>query len=241
MLDSPFLLDNNAFVSYERHHLFAILFFVVFGILLIILSKKYASTKQQFVIGNVYAIILSASVIAWTGIKILLNDFDTKTDLPFHMCNLVALLMPIYSFTRKRIIYEILLFWVFSGTIQAIFTPDVDSGFPHYTYIKYWLVHAGVIVFMLYATFVYGHKPTLKSVFKSFLALQVYVVFMYFVNNMFDSNYFFINKKPDVATLLDLFGDWPYYVLIGELIAIPFFLTIYLPFHLFKSKRVEVD
>lgn len=237
MLDLPFFKDNNAFVPYEAHHFGALAFFFIFAFVLILFSKRLATRQQQIRIGNFYALFLSTVVIVWTLIKVIKGEFDVKTDLPFHLCNLIALLIPIYAFTRKKILYEILLFWVFSGTIQALFTPDLSNGFPHFTYFKYWFAHAGVVVFMLYATFVYNHRPTFKSVFKSFFALQIYIVLIYFINLIFKSNYFYINAKPDATTLLDLFGDWPYYILVAELILIPLFILIYLPFYLFRKRR----
>lgn len=237
MSNSPFLQDNNAFEPYGSHHLYALVFFTALALLLIVGAKYFANKKQQIAIGNAYACFLSFVIIAWTSIKIMRNDFDVKSDLPFHLCNLMALLMPLLSFTRKRLLYEILLFWVFAGTIQALITPDLSNGFPHYTYFKYWFAHAGVIVFMLYATVIYKLRPDLKSIVKSFLALQLYVVFVFIINLILDSNYFYINRKPDAATLLDFFGDWPYYIIVAELVLIPFFFIIYLPFYLVKKLK----
>ena len=89
---------------------------------------------------------------------------------------------------------------------------------------------------MMYATFVYKMRPTLKSVWKSFLGMQVYMLLMFVLNYFLGSNYFYTNRKPDAATLLDLFGDWPQYVFVVELIVIPYFLLIYLPFYLTRKK-----
>ena len=135
--------------------------------------------------------------------------------------------------------YEILLFWVFAGTTQAMITPDLEHGFPHYNYLKYWIVHAGLVIFMLYATFVFGMRPSFKSIFKSFLALQIYFIAMLIVNKLLGSNYFFISEKPPHGSLLDYFGDWPYYILVAELIVFPYFFLIYLPFHLTRKKSIS--
>ena len=79
-------------------------------------------------------------------------------------------------------------------------------------------------------------KPKLKSVVKSILALQVYVVVMMMLNYILDANYFYLNEKPKSASLLDYFGEWPYYILVGQLIIIPLFLIIYLPFYLSERR-----
>ena len=89
---------------------------------------------------------------------------------------------------------------------------------------------------MMYATFVYKMRPTLKSVGKSFLGMQIYMILMFVLNYFLGSNYFYTNRKPNVATLLDVFGEWPQYVFIVELIVIPYFLLLYLPFYLTRKK-----
>lgn len=134
--------------------------------------------------------------------------------------------------------YEILLFWVFAGTTQAMITPDLAHGFPHYNYLKYWIVHAGLVIFMMYATLVYQMRPSVKSIIKSFLALQVYFGLMLLVNAILDSNYFFISEKPPHGSLLDYLGEWPYYILVAELIVFPYFFLIYLPFYLTRDRAM---
>jgi len=90
---------------------------------------------------------------------------------------------------------------------------------------------------MFYATFVYKMRPTIKSVFKSFIGMQLYMVLMFLINHLLGSNYFYTNRKPDATTLLNVFGEWPQYIFVVELIVIPFFLLIYFPFYLTRKKE----
>ena len=220
---------------FGMQHLVASLFFIIFGILLISWAKKQTISKQIRV-GNIFAFSLSITVIVWTAIKMYLHGFDVEHDLPFHLCNFIALLLPIFSITRKRIYYEILLFWILAGTSQALITPDIKNGFPHYVFLKYWYVHAGLIIFILYATFIYGMRPTVKSIFKSFAALLVYFLLMLVINKIVGANYLYVNYKPEGPSLLDYLGEWPYYIFGVMLIVLPLFFLIYLPFQLTKNK-----
>ena len=238
LTESTFFKENNAFTMFGFQHLVGVLFFVFLGYILIAWAKKL-SEERQHKIGIVMSVFLCASLLLWTIVRIYIEGFDAKEHLPLHLCNLVSILLPVFAITRKQWMYEILLFWILAGTSQAIITPDLAHGFPHYDYLKYFIVHCGLVIFILYATFIYKMRPTVKSIFKSFLALQVYFVAMLLVNKLLGSNYFFISEKPPHGSLLDYFGDWPYYILVAELILFPYFFLIYLPFHLTRKRAIS--
>ncbi len=220
---------------FGNQHLVALLFFILFGYFLIKWAKKL-TTEKQHKVGNIFAFSLSITIVIWTLLKIYTRGFDLKEDLPLHLCNFIAFLLPIFTLTRKKIYYEIILFWIFAGTTHAVITPDLHNGFPNFIFFKYWYVHAGLIVFVLYVTLVLGLVPNLKSVFKSFIAIQIYFVFLFIINSLLNSNYLYTNAKPTGPTALDYLGEWPYYILTIELILIPYFLLIYLPFYLTRKK-----
>ena len=238
---SSFFEPNNSFKSGQTEHIFTILLFAIAGYFLIYFSKIYLNKQQQVRIASIYAYSLSATIIAWTSLKIYLNDFNPQTDLPLNLCNLVSLAAPILTLSKKKIYFELFFFWVMAGTLQAVFTPSLEHSFPHYDYFKYWHVHAGLVVFILYITIIYNYRPTFKSVLRSFYGIQIYLVVMLVINYYLGSNYFFLNEKPVKGSLLDWFGDWPNYIFVAELIMIPFFSIFYLPFYFMrKSETVKV-
>jgi hypothetical integral membrane protein (TIGR02206 family) len=163
---------------------------------------------------------------------ISLGNYKIETDLPLYLCSLMALLIPIFTYYRKFWMYEILLFWIIAGTTQGVITPDILEGFPTFDYFRYWTVHLGLLTIIFYATFVLNMRPKLKSVLKSFLVLQVYLIFMMIINFVLKANYFYLNEKPKSASILDFFGEWPFYIIAVQLLVIPCFLIVYLPFYL---------
>ena len=236
MEESIFLRDNYNFIVFGNQHISVLLFFAITGFILIKYASK-SSLKNQIKIGNYIAYSISATVLIWTVFKFSSKDFDITHDLPFQLCYFVALLMPLFTRTRKQLVYDILLFWIFAGTFQALLTPEMKNGFPHVHFIYYWIVHCGLLITMFYATFIYKMKPNLKSVFKSFIAIQGYFIFSIFINKLTGANYFYLNSKPTTPSLLDYLGEWPYYILMMELLLIPYFLIIYFPFYLTKTKK----
>ena len=180
------------------------------------------------------AIFIAATVAGFHIYKYINTDYDFTKDLPLYLCSLVALLMPLYTYFRTYWMFEILLFWIIAGTLQGSLTPDIAEGFPSLDYFRFWVVHLGLLFIIFYEILVFKRKPKLKSVWKSFGVLQIYVILMMFINYLLDANYFYLNEKPKSASLLDYFGEWPYYLIVTQLIVLPLFLLIYLPFRIKK-------
>ena len=174
--------------------------------------------------------LVSGFVIVNQVLKFL-KGYDFKEDLPLFLCGLMGLIIPVFTITRKYWMFEILSFWILTGTMQSVITPDIAEEFPKFNFIRYWVLHLGLILIVFYAFYVFKMKPTVRSLWKSFGALQIYVVLMFLINFILGANYFYLNKKPEAATLLDLFGDWPLYLLVTELIILPYFFLIYFLFN----------
>jgi hypothetical integral membrane protein (TIGR02206 family) len=234
-LNDFFFGENADFVPFSGQHILISAIVVVFGTILIYWAKKQ-SEQIQFLTGNIIASSISLTVIFGSILNSYKQDFNYQEDLPLHLCSFLALVIPVLSYTRKYIYYEIFFFLILAGTLQSLITPS-DYNFLNFTFFRYWFVHSGLVLFMLYATFVYKMRPTIKSVFKSFIGMQFYMILMFLINYLLGSNYFYTNRKPDATTLLDVFGEWPQYIFVVELIVIPFFLLIYFPFYVTRKKE----
>tara|TARA_B100000780_G_scaffold62442_1_gene40494 strand:- start:1303 stop:2007 length:705 start_codon:yes stop_codon:yes gene_type:complete len=233
-LNDFFITENTDFIPFSGQHFWVVLIAISIGSLLILWAKKQ-SERIQIITGNILAFSISFIVVFGSILNFFKTDFNYQEDLPLHLCSFLAIILPVLSYTRKYLLYEVLLFLILAGTLQSLVTPS-EYNYLNFIYFRYWFVHAGLVIFMLYATIVYGMRPTIKSVFKSFVGMQVYMVLMIILNYMIGSNYFYTNRKPDATTLLDVFGDWPQYIFVVEIIIIPFFLLIYFPFYLARKK-----
>jgi hypothetical integral membrane protein (TIGR02206 family) len=144
--------------------------------------------------------------------------------------------MPWFMAKRNKTAYQVFYYWVIAGTTQAILTPYLFDSFPHYTFLKYFILHCGLVIVMLYATFVFGYRPSLRGVGIAYLVWQCYFLVIGGVNYLLKSNYLYICRKPPTASLLDKLGDWPVYLITGQLMIIGLFLVAWIPF---AWKKVE--
>jgi len=231
-----FLLLQRVTIG-SLEHIAPICIAILFSVFVIRFAKQSSNSKIKVIVFNGLAIFVSLSVLTFHLYHICFESYNVKTDLPLYLCSLIALLIPIFSYYRKYWMFEILVFWIIAGTLQGVITPDIAIGFPSLDYFRYWTVHLGLLAIIFYAVFVFEMAPKFKSIFKSFFALQLYVVFIVVLNFLLDANYFYLNQKPVSASLLDYFGVWPYYIIVTQLIIIPLFSIIYLGFSL--SSRVK--
>jgi hypothetical integral membrane protein (TIGR02206 family) len=197
----------------------------------ITLGKRQPSERHQRRVGLLMSLL---PLLLWTGVSVwmalYLRPLDLSLVLPFHACYFLNLLMPVLLWRRSYFLFEVSYFLIMAGCIQALFTPDLQTVFPDYINIRYFFVHIGLVQSILYAIFVYGFRPTWRSFGKSFLWSNVYFVFVIGVNALLGTNFMYLRQKPPTPTLLDLFGDWPWYIAGAELLALVLFAVVMLPF-----------
>ncbi|WP_299115135.1 TIGR02206 family membrane protein [uncultured Winogradskyella sp.] len=233
MLNS-LILDSVSIGSKE--HLLPIVIAILFATGLIIFSEYKLSYKYKTLVFKCLGIFVFLSVVSYHIFKIYEGDYNFRIDLPLFLCSFMAMVAPIFTFQRKYWMYEILFFWVIGGTTHGVITPDIPEGFPNPNYFRYWIVHMGLLTIIAYATVVLKMRPKFTSVFKSLIVLQGYIIVMMILNAILGSNYSYLNRKPNSASLLDYLDEWPYYILEVELMVIPYLLLIYLPFYFLNKK-----
>lgn len=227
---SNFYTDNGQFEPRSFEHIAAVLICFFLGILLIrkgktssqVLALKYALGTSLFI----------ASTQAFKVIfKLLTNRFDVTEDLPLHLCNMIPFLLVFAFWKKNQKLFKILAFWVMAGTLQAVFTPTLTESLPHYEAIRYWVVHVGLPIIVIYSIYVLGWKLHYKDVILSIIALNLQAFVLYHFNNIVGSNYIYINGKPEGTTLYSILPEWPTYILCLEGIAIVLFSLVWLLFY----------
>lgn len=179
----------------------------------------------------------------WIAFSLYMVFFEDPVDLglvlPFHICYFLNLLLPFMLWHRSFFLFEVSYYMVMGGCIQALITPDLKYSFPHYINFRYFVVHMGLVQSILYALFVFRFRPTWRSFGRAFLWANIYFVFILGVNHLLGTNFMYLNRKPSSATLLDLFGDWPWYIVGGEFLCLVMFTLVMLPFAFDKKSNKE--
>ncbi len=240
MKEWAFFKYNTDFALFGTQHLSVIIIMIISSIVLPTIANKYWSTQRKIQVARGMAITIAFWAIIYVVILLFLGKFNYKTDLPLDICNISAILISFLMWNPNKHYFEIFYFWVLAGTTQAILTPHLYNGFPNFIFIKYWFVHAGLVVYIVYIARVFKFNLTIKSLWKSFWYFQGYVLLVLIINMILKSNYVYILHKPPTASALDYLGDWPWYILVCEAIGLLMFFLLLIPY-LISNRKKTVD
>ena len=202
-----------------------------------LISKKFLTEKYQHRIGCFIGVIVVSNYFIWLTLEIIAGTFDIKIHLPFQLCRVANILIPLIMISKSDRVYQIVYFWGMSGVFQGLITPDITNDFPHFHFIRFWVGHNGMIIALVYATVVYGMRPKVESIKSAFIAVNLFLLVSLSVNFVLDANYFWICGKPPMPSLLDYLGPWPWYILAAEFVALLHFMVAYIPFYILDRKE----
>ena len=230
-----YLQQEETFIAFGRVHIVSIMISLILIIMVPYVSWRYFSKKQQDICALFLVWFVCLVEPIKIGMEVIGGTFDISTDLPLHLCRFVSLLLPVLYYTKNLVLFNVLFYWSLSGALQSILTPTIDHPYYHFLYLKYWITHSGAILCLIYMLVIYRLRPLLYGVLHAFIATNIFIVFSVFVNIVLKSNYFYVCYKPSVPTLLDYLGPWPWYLLLGDLVALIHFFAAYFVYAFFSK------
>lgn len=97
-------------------------------------------------------------------------------------------------------------------------------------WLIYFISHGLLVLAPLWLAIVEGFRPTLRSVARVLIGGNVVAAVVFVVNQAIGSNYMFLARKPGSASLLDVLGPWPVYLVWLEVLALIMVGLMYVPY-----------
>lgn len=149
--------------------------------------------------------------------------------IPLHLCDWALIACVCACLLRTRLACELAYFWGLAGTLQGLLTPDLDYDFPSAPFLLFFLGHGGIVGAVLFLVAGCGFRPTWGSAARAFSAIAGYGVIVGAYNAAAGTNFGYLCAKPDVPTLLDHLGPWPWYIGVLLLVAAVNFALLQAP------------
>jgi hypothetical integral membrane protein (TIGR02206 family) len=162
-----------------------------------------------------------------------------KESLPLELCDISMIMCAIMFGSMSYPLYEIVYFWGMAGSIEALITPDIGIyTFPHFIFFQFFISHGSIIILCLFMTFVYGYRPSFKSLIKSLVVLNIYAGFIGIYDKFMGTNFMYLLEKTKNTSIMSYLGPWPWYLISLELVAIVSCVLCLIPFIIkFKPEK----
>ena len=161
-------------------------------------------------------------------IRVMDGTWTARNDLPFHLCSLAMLVSAYALATKRQLGFELAYYWGLAAASQAVLTPDPLPWTRELHVFWNFISHGGVVLNVLWLVAVEGMRVRKGSWLTVFVLTNLTLVPVALINRVLGSNYFFIREKPGGASPF-LVGEWPWYILGFEVLALALFFVLYLP------------
>ena len=157
-----------------------------------------------------------------------MGNWNTATDLPLHLCGISGIICAILPFLkRKQALFDFVFYTGIIGGIMSMLTPQMNSyDGSQFAYIEYYIRHSIILVMPIYLLQNYGMELSRKSMFKTFVTLNILLAIIMPFNFYVGGNYMYLAEPPQVENPL-VIGQWPYYVLWFEVFMIILLIVLF--------------
>lgn len=209
-----------------------ILIFLIYKYQEVLKHHKHAQ-RLPILIGSLM-LLGEVSFLIWNFLHSLNGDVRFITTLPLQLCSYAIWGLAYVMFTKNRTVYNYLFIFSIVSVLALLF-PNLNHGFNSFRYYQLYFSHSLLILALFYLYKVYDFYPKKKDLIKSFILLQVVIVYSLILNIIFETDFLFIgkNNKP-----IEFAWDWPWHMIEYEI----FMFIIYYIFYriLRRIKTAEI-
>ena len=172
--------------------------------------------------------VLALNELAWFGFRYS-HEGIHLTNLPLQLCDVTLWMTILGCLTLYAPFVEFAYFAGLAGAGMALLTPDVWEPWPSYPAVYFFVAHGGIVVGI--ALLVAGRIAPLRAgaVWRAFAMLLGYAALIGTFNAIAGANYMYLCRKPSNASLLDVLGPWPVYLLGGAAAGLTLFWLLWMP------------
>ena len=231
------LSDSDLYASHWQITYFLVCIWVLVSFLGIKLNDSY----KKYITVLLIFISFSQEIFDYIN-RFFLSDLyivKIQTDLPLHLCHfaywfsVICLICQLYNYKNKQFYFNCAYFLGFSGAFQGIITVDLTGIYTFGDMLALHLQHSFIIMNILWLIFAYRFTFNPKGILQAFIFTNLIILFVGSINWIIGSNYMFLCSPPTVENPL-LIGEWPYYLIVLEIIFFLYGYILCIPFLIIK-------
>jgi hypothetical integral membrane protein (TIGR02206 family) len=226
------------FHPYGVAHLLVIFLTIAVPFALAALVRWTKSSLIERIIVGALSLALVVNYFIYLSLVRQFGAVSWEQLLPLQLCDWAMAVIIIAMWTRRPRWFEVAYFWGIGGTVQAVLTPNLAFGFPDFRFFSFFVSHCGIIIGIIFLMLVHQLRPRALSIVRVFAWTELYFIITLAADKFTGFNYGFLLHKPEAKTLLNILSDYrPLYLFQMHLLALAFFVVLYLPFAIYNFTR----
>lgn len=207
---------QHEFTAYGPSHWAVLAVFAAGAVLLVWLGRRQ-NEQQSRRFGRIAGAV---TAVIYAGVLVYgLVPFDVRWSMPLQLTDLATVVTAYALWSQKHWAYAVTYYWGLVLSAQALISPALTGpDFPHYRFLAFWAIHLVVVWTAIYLTWGRGMRPRWRSYRIVVTVTLVWVAITMTFNTVAGSNYGFLNGKPSTASLLDVMGPWPWYLVVAAVL-----------------------
>jgi len=163
--------------------------------------------------------VLLANSLFWTAWGFMPWAWNLDESLPLHYSDALRFIVPIALITRAPWAIVVSCFWGLTLNMQSVLTPDVNYFvWIPLEFVEYWIAHLSGVLAPVVLVWGLRLHPTWRGYGIAYAATVGWALIAVTGNALTGANYGYLNRAPDGASILDLLGPWPQYLLVEALL-----------------------
>lgn len=214
---------QREFTVYGPSHLIVLAIFVVGAVLLVWIGRRQTEAQARL-LGRILAVVIAVTFAVALVYKLLYPDIETS--IPLQLCDITELVAAYALWSQKHWAATLTYYWALVLSSQGLITPDIGTpregapDFPHHLFDTFFMLHVLVVLAPIYLIWGRGIRPQWRDYRFAVIAALSWAAITFVFNVIAGSNYGYLNGKPPTASVLDVLGPWPIYLIVEVAIVV---------------------
>jgi hypothetical integral membrane protein (TIGR02206 family) len=198
------------FTAYSPSHLVVLAIFAAGTVVLLLLGPRLRGSGTE----RTLAVCLAWAALAF-GVASTVTElfpFSVRHSLPLQICDLAWIFVVWALLTTHPLPLALTYYWGLTLSVQALVQPTLTEPFPDVEFLVFWGKHVLIVWGAVYLCLSLRRGPDWSSYRTAVVWTLGWLVAVLCLNALLGSNYGYVTAKPSEATVLDILGPWPVYV-----------------------------
>jgi hypothetical integral membrane protein (TIGR02206 family) len=208
---------QREFSAYGPSHLVVLTAFAIGAVALVWIGRRQTESQAQL-FSRILAVLILVTFVVALVYKLI--EPDLETSVPLQLCDVAELTAAYALWSQRHWAFVLTYYWCLVLSSQALITPDVGTpeagapDFPHHLFVTFFVLHVLVVWAAIYLTWGRRMRPRWRDFRFAVIVTLAWAAVTFAFNVIAGTNYGYLNRKPPTASILDVLGPWPVYLLV---------------------------